>query len=88
VNVKRNSYIHSEYLPFLDANDELIEVLRTSHRKRAGLYAAGGDGKEIDKLLQPTDAAELLVLIEEIQGLGLDIRALAERYFDNRTPTD
>ncbi len=83
-NVERNQYVHSEYLPFLGSDDELMEVLKTSLRKRAGWYEAGGDGREIDKLLQPVSETSLNALIEEIILLSREVRTLAERYCDNR----
>jgi hypothetical protein len=80
-NRARNGYIHSEYVPYVDDRDEIIEVLRIPHRTRPRLY---GDETEIEKFTPDLIPIDLVVLIEEIQAVGLEIRTLAERYWDNR----
>jgi hypothetical protein len=47
VNAERNSFIHSEYLPFLDANDNLLEVLKKKIRDSAKVLNAT-NGEAID----------------------------------------
>jgi hypothetical protein len=79
-NTKRNQYIHSEYLPFVDETEQLIEVLSIPHRTRARLY--GEDSGFTDP--QDIIPADVAALIDEIQGVAYDIRVLAERYRDNK----
>jgi hypothetical protein len=78
-NTKRNQYIHSEYIPFVDESDQIIEVLSIPHRTRARLY--GGSGFTDPQDIIPAD---VIALIDEIQGVALDIRVLAERYRDSK----
>ena len=64
-NQRRNEYIHAEYLPFLDSNDRVTEVLKTTLRKRVGWYSAGSAIEKIDKLLQPVEGP-INALIQDI----------------------
>lgn len=77
-NTRRNTYIHSEYMPFLDDKDQLIEIVNIPHRDRTRLY--GNDSRD------PEDAqpADVFALIEEIQQVAFEIRVLAEQYRDSR----
>ena len=81
-NTQRNQFIHSEYLPFVDSDDKLIEVLRAQHKKRPLMYAPGTDGRDFDKHLLVTEPVDIHALITEINSVALEVRVLAERYTD------
>jgi hypothetical protein len=81
VNTERNNYIHSEYLPFLDAQDNLLEVLRTKLRDRVKAFSAS-DKPDLDKLFPLVDGAAIKALAERINAVALRVRTVAEKYID------
>ena len=81
LNAKRNRYVHSEYMPVMGPNDELVKML---HRrlKDGGKSADGSAGRTIQNLLQPVDEKGLKALAAEIHQLAFRTRSLAEKYND------
>ena len=81
LNAKRNLYVHSEYIPVVDPNDELVEML---HRrlKDVAKSADGSAGRAIQDLLQPVDERSLRSLPADIHRLAFRTRSLAEKYID------
>lgn len=81
LNAKRNRYVHSEYIPVVDPNDELVRMLHRNLRDSAK-SAYGSAGLTIQDLLQPVDERSLRSLAADIHRLALRTRALAEKYAD------
>jgi hypothetical protein len=79
VNSERNTYIHSEYLPFLDAQDNLLEVLRTKLRDRVKAFSAT-DKPELDKLFPLAESGAITALAERINAVALRVRTVAKKY--------
>ena len=81
LNAKRNRYVHSEYIPVVDPNDELVKML---HRrlKDGGKSADGSTGRAIQDLLQPVDERSLKSLAADTHRLAFRTRSLAEKYTD------
>ena len=81
LNAKRNRYAHSEYLPVVGPNEELVKVLH--RRLRDGAKSADPSAaRTIRNLYQPVDKRRLKSLAAEIHGLASRTRALAEKYHD------
>ena len=81
LNAKRNRYVHSEYIPVVDPNDELVKMLH--RRLKDGAKSADGSaGRTIQDLLRPVDERSLRSLAADIHRLALRTRALAEKYTD------
>jgi hypothetical protein len=81
VNEERNSFIHSEYLPVLDAKDNLLEVLKKKIRDSAKVLNVT-DGETIDALLQPVNAEALKALADRANATALEMRKVAELICD------
>lgn len=81
VNTRRNRYVHSEYFPVVDPNDELVKMLH--RRLRDGAKSANGSaGRAIQNLFQPVDERSLRSLAADIHRLAFQTRSLAEKYAD------
>jgi hypothetical protein len=83
INALRNRYVHSEYLPLLDANDNLIQMLH-QRLKDHGKSIDPSQGQTIDDLLKPIDVGTLKKLASDTHSLGDRMKALAERFVDRQ----
>lgn len=81
LNAKRNRYIHSEYMPVVGPDDELMKMLHL-RLKDSGKSFNTSKGGSIHDLLQPVDEQELKNLGVDIHKLAHRTRVLAERYAD------
>ena len=83
LNAKRNRYVHSEYLPVVGPNDELVKVLH--RRLKDGAKSADrATGRSVQNLFQPVDERRLMSLAADIHRLAFRVRALAEKYYDRQ----
>lgn len=81
LNAERNRYVHSEYIPIVDSNEELLKLLRR-HLKDGVKRADDSAGRAIQDLLRPVDERSLRSLAAEIRRLVLRTRSLTEKYAD------
>jgi hypothetical protein len=66
-NTRRNKYVHSEYLPFLDEEDRLVQLVSIPHKTRPQLY---GHSRTITDP-EDIDAEDVRALIDEVQSDGV-----------------
>ena len=81
LNAERNRYVHSEYMPVIGPNDQLLKML---HRrlKDGAKSADGSPGRTIQDLLRPLDEKSLRSLAADIHSLAFRTRTLAAKYID------
>ena len=81
LNAERNRYVHSEYMPVVDPNDELVKMLH--RRLKDGAKSDDRSaGRPIRSVLQPLDERKLKSLAADIHRLAFRTRALAEKFAD------
>jgi hypothetical protein len=81
LNIKRNRYIHAEYMPVVGPNDKLMKMLHRRLRD-SGRSVDISKGGSIHDLLQPVDDKELKKLGADIHKMACRTRVLAEKYAD------
>jgi hypothetical protein len=68
-------------LPFLDADDTLIEVLHSKLRDRVKAFTAS-DKETLDEHFPVVDPNTLESLADKISAVALEIRTVAEKFLD------
>jgi hypothetical protein len=79
VNARRNRYVHAEYMPLVGPGDELVKML---YRRLKDSAKTARSDTDVQKLLQPVDAADLAKLAKNIHGLAYRMRVLSEKFVD------
>lgn len=80
VNKERNKYIHSEYFPEVDQNDEVAGAYYREIKQMGDIIDIDDPNSEI--AVHPVCESDIHKLIEDMIALGLRIRAVSEAYFD------
>jgi hypothetical protein len=81
INKLRNKFIHSEYFPELNAQEEVTGFFHRQIKQMGDLIDT--DDPNSESPIYHVDLRELEQLIEDMIALELNIRAAAEKYADS-----
>jgi hypothetical protein len=80
LNRFRNTYIHSEYLPELDANNKVTGTFYRQIKQMGDVLDINDPNGQI--AVYRVDVSAVRKIIEDMIALGLRIRVTSEKYFN------